>query len=100
MNQIRLTDVLVLPCSEKENDSNQPPKYNNQDFTLKLWIYSLSFKKIRRSGNNWFTFLFYNRQPELGSSLWMGQISSVYERSHPCLVSLGNGAIDPGPPPG
>lgn len=46
--KIKPSDVLISPCSKKENYFNQLPTYSNQDFTLKLWIYNLSLKTKNR----------------------------------------------------
>ena len=48
VNKIKPSDVLISPCSKKENCFNQLPMYSNQDFTLKLWIYNLSLKTKNR----------------------------------------------------
>ena len=48
VNKIKPSDVLISPCSKKENHFNQLPMYSNQDFTLKLWIYNLSLKTKNR----------------------------------------------------
>ena len=75
---------------KRENDFNHLLIYNVWDLTLKLWFYGLSFKKIRRSGHNWPTFLFYSHQLELSSSLFMGQVSSVNKAPPTPGRSLGN----------